>query len=102
MSAPHRACVLAAGQSKRMRSKTAKILHPCAGKPLLRWSVDAAIAAGARPVVVLSPEVESAARAMLPPGVSIAVQTEMRGTRDALRVALAAVPRRDRDARADH
>src|SRR5258708_33922219 len=93
MSAPHLAFVLAAGQSKRMRSKTAKILHPCAGKPLLRWSVDAAIAAGARPVVVLSPEVESAARAMLPPGVSIAVQPAMRGTGDAVRVALAARPR---------
>ena len=98
MSAPHLAFVLAAGQSKRMRSKTPKILHPCAGRPLLRWSVDAAIAAAARPIVVLSPEAEAAGRAILPPGVSIAVQKEMRGTGDAVRVALAAVPDMDGDA----
>jgi len=90
MSAPHLALVLAAGQSKRMRSKTAKILHPCAGKPLLRWSVDAAIQAGARPVVVLSPDVEADARAILPPGTTVAIQKEMRGTGDAVRVALGA------------
>jgi bifunctional UDP-N-acetylglucosamine pyrophosphorylase/glucosamine-1-phosphate N-acetyltransferase len=92
MSAPHLAFVLAAGQSKRMRSKTAKILHPCAGKPVLRWSVDAAIAVGARPVVVLSPEVEAAAREILPAGTAIAIQKEMRGTGDAVRVALEAAP----------
>jgi bifunctional UDP-N-acetylglucosamine pyrophosphorylase / glucosamine-1-phosphate N-acetyltransferase len=90
MSAPHLAFVLAAGQSKRMRSKTAKILHLCAGKPLLRWSVDAAIQAGARPVVVLSPDVEADARAILPQGTTVAIQKEMRGTGDAVRVALEA------------
>ena len=98
MSAPHHAFVLAAGQSKRMRSKTPKVLHPCAGKALLRWSVDAAIAAGARPVVVLSPEVEGQTRAILPPGTVVALQEEMRGTGDAVRVALAAVPDKDGDA----
>jgi len=97
MSAPHLAFVLAAGQSKRMRSKTPKILHLCAGKPLLRWSVDAAIAAGARPVVVLAPDVEAAARALLPDGAAIAIQKDMRGTGDAVRVALEAV----RDAAAE-
>ncbi len=98
MSVPHLAFVLAAGQSKRMRSKTAKILHPCAGKPLLRWSVDAAVAAGARPVIVLSPDVEAGARAILPPGTAVALQKEMRGTGDAVRVALAAVPDQDGEA----
>src|SRR5207253_2420237 len=88
MSAPHHAFVLAAGQSKRMRSKTPKILHPVAGKPLLRWSLDAAIAAGARLVVVLSPDVEAATREILPAGAAIAIQKEMRGTGDAVRVAL--------------
>jgi len=90
MSAPHLAFVLAAGQSKRMRSKTPKILHPCAGKPLLRWSLDAAIAAGARPVVVLSPEIEAAIREILPPGTAVAIQSTMRGTGDAVRVAVEA------------
>src|SRR5258708_23207499 len=90
--------VLGGGESKRMRSKTAKILHPCAGKPLLRWSVDAAVAAGARPVIVLSPDVEAGARAILPPGTAVALQKEMRGTGDAVRVALAAVPDQDGEA----
>src|ERR1700704_5966886 len=94
MSAPLLAFVLAAGQSKRMRSKTPKILHPCAGKPLLRWVLDAAVAAGARPVVVLSPDVEAAAREILPQGTAVAVQAEMRGTGDAVRVAIEATDAR--------
>ena len=95
MSAPHLAFVLAAGQSKRMRSKTAKILHPCAGKALLRWSVDAAVAAGARPVVVVSPESEAATREILPPGTAVAIQPTMGGTGDAVRVAVEASDARD-------
>jgi bifunctional UDP-N-acetylglucosamine pyrophosphorylase/glucosamine-1-phosphate N-acetyltransferase len=95
MSAPHLAFVLAAGQSKRMRSKVPKILHPVAGKPLLRWSLDAAVAAGARPVVVLSPDVEAAAREILPPGSAIALQKAMHGTGDAVRVALEATDARE-------
>lgn len=95
MSVPQLAFVLAAGQSKRMRSKTPKILHPCAGKPLLRWSLDAAIAAGARPVVVLSPEIEAAIREILPPGTAVAIQSTMRGTGDAVRVAVEASDARD-------
>ncbi|HEV2249060.1 MAG TPA: bifunctional UDP-N-acetylglucosamine diphosphorylase/glucosamine-1-phosphate N-acetyltransferase GlmU [Candidatus Limnocylindria bacterium] len=95
MSAPPLAFVLAAGQSTRMRSKTPKVLHPLAGKPLLRWALDAAIAAGARPVVVLSPDVEPAVREILPPGTAVALQTAMRGTGDAVRVAAAAADARD-------
>ncbi|MDQ6858006.1 MAG: bifunctional UDP-N-acetylglucosamine diphosphorylase/glucosamine-1-phosphate N-acetyltransferase GlmU [Chloroflexota bacterium] len=95
MSAPHLAFVLAAGQSKRMRSKIPKILHACAGKPMLRWSLDAAMAAGARPVVVLSPETESAASVILPPGTTVAIQPRMRGTGDAVRVALEAADAAD-------
>jgi len=94
MSAPHLAFVLAAGQSKRMRSKIPKILHPCAGKPLLRWALDAAAAAGARPVVVLSPDIEAAAREILPQGTSVAIQPAMRGTGDAVRIAIDATDAR--------
>ena len=95
MSAAPLAFVLAAGQSKRMRSKVPKVLHALAGKPLLRWSVDAAIGAGARPVVVLSPDADAPARAVLPPGTTVALQETMRGTGDAVRVALDAVDPRD-------
>lgn len=98
MSAPHLAFVLAAGQSKRMRSKKAKVLHLCAGKPLLRWSTDAATTAGAQPVVVVSPDVEADVRAVLPPEAIIAIQPAMRGTGDAVRVALAAAGERGGEA----
>jgi bifunctional UDP-N-acetylglucosamine pyrophosphorylase/glucosamine-1-phosphate N-acetyltransferase len=95
MSAPHLAFVLAAGQSKRMRSKVPKIFHPIAGKPLLRWSLDAATAAGARSVVVLSPDVAERARDILPDGTAVAIQPAMRGTGDAVRVAIEATEARD-------
>src|SRR2546423_4604035 len=95
MSAPHLAFVLAAGQSKRMRSKTPKVLHLCAGKPLLRWSCDAATGAGGRMVVVVSPEMEAAVRAILPADAAVAVQPAMRGTGDAVRVALDAADARE-------
>ena len=95
MSAPQLAFVLAAGQSKRIRSRIPKILHPCAGKALVRWSVDAALGAGARSVVVLSPDVEEQARSVLPPDTAVAVQPQMRGTGDAVRVAIEATEERD-------
>src|SRR5258708_4641148 len=100
MSAPDHptwAIVLAAGLGTRMRSKVPKVLHRCAGKPLLLWSVEAAAKAGARPIVVLSPESE-AARGVLPPGTAVAIQSPMRGTGDAVRAALAATDARDGDA----
>src|SRR5689334_17995408 len=78
-----------------MRSKLPKVLHPAAGKPLLRWSVDAAAAAGARPVVVLSSDVADRARAILPGATAIAIQPEMRGTGDAVRVAVEAADAHD-------
>ena len=78
-----------------MRSKTQKILHACAGKPLLGWSVETAAQAGAEIVVVLSPDCESAAREILPTGIAVAVQGEMKGTGDAVRVALEAAAMRD-------
>jgi bifunctional UDP-N-acetylglucosamine pyrophosphorylase/glucosamine-1-phosphate N-acetyltransferase len=95
MSAPHLAFVLAAGQSTRMRSKIPKVMHPLAGKPLLRWAVDAVVAAGARPVVVLSSDVEPAAREILPRDAGVAIQSAMRGTGDAVRTALDATDARD-------
>ena len=95
MSAPHLAFVLAAGQSKRMRSKVPKIFHRIAGKPLLRWSLDAATAAGARAIVVLSPDVAEKARDILPDGTAVAIQPAMRGTGDAVRVVFEATESRD-------
>jgi bifunctional UDP-N-acetylglucosamine pyrophosphorylase/glucosamine-1-phosphate N-acetyltransferase len=95
MSGQHLALVLAAGHGTRMRSKTPKILHRCAGKSLLLWAVEAATGAGARIVVVLSPDLEAPGRAVLPPGTVVAIQHQMRGTGDAVRVALDATDARD-------
>ena len=95
MSEPHLAIVLAAGGGTRMRSKTPKILHRCAGKPLLLWPVETAIRAGARTIVVLSADVEARARLILPAGTAVAIQREMKGTGDAVRVALETTDARD-------
>lgn len=85
------ALVLAAGLGTRMRSRTCKVLHPAAGRPLLSHVLSALEAAGAVPAVVLSKESE-AARAILPAGTVVARQDPPRGTGDAVRVALEAIP----------
>jgi bifunctional UDP-N-acetylglucosamine pyrophosphorylase/glucosamine-1-phosphate N-acetyltransferase len=82
--------VLAAGLGTRMRSPTPKVLHLVAGKPLLAHVLETLRAAGARPVVVLSKESEPA-RAIVGDAV-VAMQDPPRGTGDAVRVALDAVP----------
>jgi bifunctional UDP-N-acetylglucosamine pyrophosphorylase/glucosamine-1-phosphate N-acetyltransferase len=89
--------VLAAGLGTRMRSRTAKVLHLVAGKPLLSHVLDAVRGAGARPVVVLSKESEPA-RAIVGDDAVVALQDPPRGTGDAVRVALAAIPDRSGEA----
>jgi len=81
------AIVLAAGLSTRMRSKTPKVLHSIAGRPLIAHVLETVLAVGARPLVVLSRETEPA-RELLTDGARVAVQESARGTGDAVRVAL--------------
>jgi bifunctional UDP-N-acetylglucosamine pyrophosphorylase/glucosamine-1-phosphate N-acetyltransferase len=86
--------ILAAGQGTRMRSKTPKVLHELCGLPMVLWPVRAALAAGAKRVVV----VDSPARALegvLPEGVELAVQPRSDGTGGAVKAAACFV---DRDA----
>ena len=53
------AIVIAAGQGKRMRSKTAKVLHPVAGRPLVWYMVSLARqVVDARVVVVIGHQAE--------------------------------------------
>jgi len=48
------AVILAAGQSTRMRSKTPKVLHALAGRPLINYAVEtASLVTGAKPVLVV-------------------------------------------------
>ncbi|MCB0882337.1 MAG: bifunctional UDP-N-acetylglucosamine diphosphorylase/glucosamine-1-phosphate N-acetyltransferase GlmU [Thermoleophilia bacterium] len=83
--------VLAAGKGTRMRSSRAKVLHACAGRPMLTWVLDAVGAASpAHTVVVVGHGAEDVA-ASLPDGVTTAVQAEQRGTGHATQVGLAAL-----------
>ena len=81
------AVVMAAGQGTRMKSATPKHLHPLLGKRLVDWVVDAARDTGADPVVL----VVSPTTAHLFDGVQVAIQSEPRGTGDAVRSARDAV-----------
>jgi len=47
------AVILAAGQGKRMKSALPKVLHRCAGAPLIRYVLDAVAAAGITEVVIV-------------------------------------------------
>lgn len=98
MSEPARvaAVVLAAGQGTRMKSARAKVLHEVADRPMLAWSVAAALEAGVeRAVVVVGHDreaVEADVRARYAPDrVTTAVQPEQRGTGDAVRCGLTAL-----------
>ena len=91
------AVILAAGQGKRMQSSLPKVLHLCAGRPLLCYPVRVAQRLGVqRVVVVVSPESAAAIGEMLSqefPDLDIVtrVQREARGTGDAASAGVAAV-----------
>jgi bifunctional UDP-N-acetylglucosamine pyrophosphorylase/glucosamine-1-phosphate N-acetyltransferase len=75
-----------------MRSRIPKVLHELGGRPLLAWVLDAAReATGADPVVVVSPAT-AAVREAFGDAAVWAVQDVPRGTADAVRAGLAAVP----------
>jgi len=84
--------VLAAGQGTRMRSAHAKVLHPLAGKPLIRH-----VLAASRPldaacsVVVVGHQAQAVESACAGFDVRFALQAEQRGTGHAVAVARDAV-----------
>jgi bifunctional N-acetylglucosamine-1-phosphate-uridyltransferase/glucosamine-1-phosphate-acetyltransferase GlmU-like protein len=99
------AIVLAAGKGTRMGGDLPKVLFEAAGKPLVRWVLDALAAAGVSDrIVVVGYRGELVKQALADlPGVSFALQTEQRGTGDAvaaaaelLRARLAADPAESR------
>ncbi|MGZ6269864.1 MAG: bifunctional UDP-N-acetylglucosamine diphosphorylase/glucosamine-1-phosphate N-acetyltransferase GlmU [Candidatus Limnocylindrales bacterium] len=84
--------VLAAGLGTRMRSRLPKGLHPLCGRPMLAYVLDAAReATGGRPLVVYS-EATAALLEVFAGEADFALQAEPRGTGDAVRAALAALP----------
>ena len=83
---------MAAGLGTRMNSRTPKLLHTLAGRPMVVYVVDAGReASGRRPLVVTSPAT-AAVRDALGDTVDYALQAEPRGTGDAVAAALAALP----------
>ena len=87
------AIVLAGGLGTRMRSSVPKLLHPLCGRPMLAYVVDAArTSTGRDPIVVTSPAT-AAVRDAFPASVTFALQERPDGSGDAVRAALAAVPR---------
>ncbi len=89
------AVVMAAGQGTRMKSDLPKVLHRAAGRPLVYYSVKAALDLGVdKVVIVVSPTGASLVQAALEqelPGAALefAVQEVPRGTGDAVRSAAA-------------
>jgi bifunctional UDP-N-acetylglucosamine pyrophosphorylase/glucosamine-1-phosphate N-acetyltransferase len=71
--------ILAAGQGKRMRSATPKVLHPIAGRPIVRYVFDAAREAGFEDVVAIVGQGAEPVRAALG-GAKFAEQREPLGT----------------------
>ncbi|MCL2757152.1 MAG: NTP transferase domain-containing protein, partial [Coriobacteriia bacterium] len=45
--------ILAAGAGTRMKSKLPKVAHPLLGRPLIRWVIEAARAAGCDDIITI-------------------------------------------------
>ncbi len=90
--------VLAAGLGTRMRSRRAKVLHELGGEPIIARVMRILGQADERsPIIVVvghqADEVEAAVRAACPGNpIKFVVQAEQRGTGDAARVAMSALP----------
>ena len=80
--------ILAAGQGTRMKSAHAKVLHPLAGKPLIRHVLDAVRPlAAARTVIVVGHQAPAVEQACKDVQACFALQAEQRGTGHAVAVA---------------
>ncbi len=101
-ASPIQFVILAAGQGKRMRSALPKMLHPLAGVPLVSHAVEAARAAGASApapaaIALVVGHGGEAVQAALSAdarnaGLVYVTQDPPRGTGDAVRLALEALP----------
>jgi bifunctional UDP-N-acetylglucosamine pyrophosphorylase/glucosamine-1-phosphate N-acetyltransferase len=87
---PLHVLILAAGQGKRMRSALPKLLHPCAGVPLIEHVVRAACGLDAESLYVVVGPADDDLRAVLADyPVQFAVQEAPTGTADAAAAGLA-------------
>jgi bifunctional UDP-N-acetylglucosamine pyrophosphorylase/glucosamine-1-phosphate N-acetyltransferase len=89
----HHICILAAGQSKRMKSKTSKMVHPLCGKPLISHVVAVATELEPRTLgIVVGYQREQIAAALEGKPVDFIVQEEQLGTAHAVSVFLGEHP----------
>ena len=86
------AVVLAAGQGTRMRSRLPKVLHPLAGVPMLEHVLGSLAAAGIERCVVVTGYAADQVEQVLGTRAKTVRQEPQRGTADAVRVGLGAVP----------
>ena len=90
------ALILAAGQGTRMKSALPKVLHTVCGRPLVGYPVQAAFDAGCHDVVVVvghgREQVEAYLSKAFGTRVRTALQAEQKGTGDAAKAGLSAIP----------
>ncbi len=79
-----------------MRSALPKVLHPVCGRPMIGYVLDAAVAATTSRPIVVCPPIATGVRGDVAPVVAsmadTVVQAEPKGTGDALRMAVEAIP----------
>ena len=86
------AIILAAGVGSRMHAAQPKVLHPLLGRPMALWVVEAARSALNDPALLLLSPATASLHALAPVGTLRAEQPQPRGTGDAVRCALLALP----------
>ena len=89
------AVILAAGEGKRMKSRTPKVLHTVCGKPMVSIVRDVVQAAGHGPIVAVVRESNSAIAGALGSSSKLAFQDKPLGTGDAVLCAREAVGHHD-------
>jgi bifunctional UDP-N-acetylglucosamine pyrophosphorylase/glucosamine-1-phosphate N-acetyltransferase len=93
MASPLDVVLLAAGEGKRMHSALPKVLHRLAGRPLAAHVLDAVRALVPRSIVVVAGHrADAVESALAASDVRFVRQEPPRGTGDAVRVALGALP----------
>lgn len=84
--------ILAAGEGKRMKSRTPKVLHEVGGKPMVLRVVDAAKEMFATKIIVVAGRHAPEIRKALDKKVELACQRKPLGTADAVKAAKSMIP----------
>lgn len=79
--------ILAAGEGKRMKSNTPKVLHRLCGRSLIEWAIGAVAEIDPTPTVIVGHGREAIMKALDGTGVAFAVQAEQKGTGHAVMMA---------------